>query len=254
MFRTPRKLWLATAVILTLALVGCATGPKEDPMAAEWDALQAAKTALDAKRQELVALKAEAAMPVDPEAEGEPVDHTAHIEALGAEVTGLADGFMTQVVTFLNNDPIIAEDGPTERQTAAIRLKSGEDMLVAEEWIAEGGDYSRAIQIYENTLNLDPDNEDLKAAMARAQEMRFMSAERFATAKKGMTEDAVREALGTPLHYNVKTYPDKGGVTAWFYQTDEAGSAAAIWFRPNKEEILTAYLTKYDSVVKESAE
>lgn len=255
MFQTRRQLWPATAVVLTLALIGCSSGPQEDPMAAEWESLQAAKTTLDAKRQELETMKAEAeaAVPVDPEAEGEPVvDHTAHIEALSEEITGLADAFMTQVVTFLNNDPILAEEGPTERQLAAIRLKSSEDMKVAEEWIAEGGDYSRAIQIYENTLNLDPDNEELKAALAGAQEMRFMSAERFATAKKGMNEEAVRAALGTPLHYNVKTYEDKG-VTAWFYQTNEGGSAAAVWFRPDKEEKLVAYLTKYDAVVKEEA-
>ena len=79
-----------------------------------------------------------------------------------------------------------------------------------------------------------------------------MSAERFATAKKGMDEEAVRAALGTPLHFNVKTYEDKG-VTAWFYQTNENGSAAAVWFRPDKEEKLVAYLTKYDAVVKEDA-
>ena len=107
MFRTRRQLWPVTAVVLTLALLGCGGGPQDDPMAAEWDALQAAKTALDAKRQELATLVAEAAAPVDPEAEGEPVDHSAHIEALGAEITGMADSFMTQVVTFLNNDPII---------------------------------------------------------------------------------------------------------------------------------------------------
>ena len=77
-----------------------------------------------------------------------------------------------------------------------------------------------------------------------------MSAERFATAKKGMTEDDVRAALGTPLHYNVKTYPEKGGVSAWFYQSDEAGSAAAVWFRPNKEGALVTYLTNYQAVVK----
>lgn len=265
MFRTRRQLWPATAVVLTLALLGCSTGPQEEPMAEEWNAIQAAKVTLDAKRQELGALKAEAAIPVDPEAEGdpegegegdpegEPVDHSAHIEALGEEITGLADAFMTLVVTFLNNDPILAEEGPTERQLEAIRLKSGEDMLVAHEWISEGGDYSRAIQIFENTLRLDPDNEALKSALAQAQEMRFMSAERFATAKKGMTEEAVRAALGTPLHYNVKTYPDKGGITAWFYQTDEAGSAAAVWFRPNEEEVMEAYLAKFDSVVKEAS-
>lgn len=267
MFRTSRHLWPVTAVVLAVALVGCASGPEEEPLTAEWEALQAAKAELDAKRQELADLKAEAATVDDEDeaAEGEaaageategeaaePVDYEAQIEALTTEVTGMADAFMTDLVTFLNADPIIAEEGPSERQLAAIRMKSSEDMVVASEWISEGGDYSRAIQIYESAMSLDPDNPDLKAALARAQEMRFMSEERFATAKKGMSEDEVRAALGTPLHYNVKTYEDKG-VTAWFYQTDEGGSAAAVWFRPNDDGELVSYLTKYDAVVKEEA-
>jgi outer membrane murein-binding lipoprotein Lpp len=257
MLRTSKQLWPATAVLLTLALLGCSSGSKEDPLAADWQALQAAKASLDAKRQELTALEdaAKAAVAVDAEtnAEGEdeataePVDNSAQIAALEQEITGMADGFMTQLVAFLNSDPIIAEDGPTERQLAAIRLKSSEDMLVAKEWITAGGDYRQAISIFENTLQLDPDNEELKAALAEAQANRYMSQERFAAAAKGMTEDAVREALGQPLQYNVKTYEDKG-VTAWFYPTAEDGSAAAVWFRPDNEGQPVSYLTKYDAV------
>lgn len=260
MFRTNRQLWPATAVLLTLALLGCSSGPKEDPLAAEWEALQAAKTSLDAKRQELAALQAAAMAPVDAAAEGEGegeaepvVDNSAQITALEQEITAMADSFMAQLVTFLNSDPIIAEDGPTERQLAAVRLKSSEDMLVAKEWITAGGDYRQAISIYENTLQLDPDNEELKAALAEAQANRYLSQERFAAAKKGMTQDAVREALGQPLQYNIKTYEDKG-VTAWFYPTSEDGSAAAVWFRPDKDGTLISYLTKYDAVSGTRAE
>jgi tetratricopeptide (TPR) repeat protein len=248
---------------LTLALLGCSGGPKEDPLAADWDALQAAKASLDAKRQELAALQAAAMPPADAaesegEAEGEgeaepPVDNSAQIAALEQEITAMADSFMAQLVTFLNSDPIIAEEGPTERQLAAIRLKSSEDMIVAKEWITAGGDYRQAISIYENTLQLDPDNEELKAALAEAQANRYLSQERFAAAKKGMTQDAVREALGQPLQYNIKTYEDKG-VTAWFYPTSEDGSAAAVWFRPDKDGILISYLTKYDAVSGTRAE
>jgi outer membrane murein-binding lipoprotein Lpp len=259
MFRTQRQLWPATAVVLTLALVGCSSGPKEDPLAAEWEAIQTAKAALDAKRQELADLEAAAMTPAETQegeaaegGEAEPVDNSAQIAALEQEITAMADSFMAQLVTFLNSDPIIAEDGPTERQLAAIRLKSSEDMLVAQEWIDAGGDYRQAIQIYENTLQLDPDNEELKAALAEAEANRYLSQERFAAAKKGMTEAAVREALGTPLQYNVKTYEDKG-VTAWFYPTSEDGSAAAVWFRPDKEGKLVSYLTKYDAVAGRDA-
>jgi tetratricopeptide (TPR) repeat protein len=257
---TRKQLWVGVAVVL--ALVACSSGPQEDPLAVEWTALEEAKSTLDAKRQELTGLIAEvaaAAEAEDGEAEGEegeeaeaPVDHSAQIEALQQEITALADDFGARVVMFLNNDPILAEEGPTERQLAAIRLKSSEDMLVAKEWIDEGGDYRQAIQIYQNSLHLDPDNEELKAALADAEARRYMSEERFAMAKKDMTVDEVRAALGTPLHHNVKTYEDKG-VTAWFYPTSEDGAAAAVWFRPNDDEGLISYLIKYEAVPGKSA-
>lgn len=256
---TGKQFWVGVAVVLALA--ACSGGPGEDPMATEWTALEEAKGTLDAKRQELADLIAQAAVAAEAEGEGEaaedeeadaeegaqPVDHSAHIDALQQEITTLADDFGSRVVRFLNDDPIIADEAPSERQLAAIRLKSSEDMLVATEWIAEGGDYRQAIQIYQNSLSLDPDNEELKAALAEAEAKRYMSEERFATAKKGMTDEAVRAALGTPLLHNIKNYEDKN-VTAWFYPTSEGGAAAAVWFRPSDDDELVSYLVKYAAV------
>jgi outer membrane protein assembly factor BamE (lipoprotein component of BamABCDE complex) len=251
MYWTRRRVWTAVAAVLALALAGCPSGPTEDPLEAEWAVVQEAKAALDAKRQELADLEALAAAPVEEPAEGEeavePVDYTAQIDVLREEVTTMGDAFMGQVVGFLNADPMLADAEPTERQLAAIRLKSSEDLLVARQWIGEGGDYRQAIQIYENSLRLDPDNADLLAALSDAQEKRFMSEERFAAAKKGMSEEAIREALGTPLHHNVKSYEDRG-VTAWFYPTSEDGAAAAVWFRPNDAGESVCYLVKYEAV------
>lgn len=251
MYRTRRQFSPAVAAILALALAGCSTAPAEDPLDGEWAALQEEKAGIDGKRQELAELTVEAeiepAEPAEGEEAVEPVDNSAQIEALASEISTLGDDFMTRLVTFLNDDPIIAEDGPTERQLAAVRLKSSEDMLVAREWIDEGGDYRRATQIYEAALQLDPDNAELKAALATAVNNRFMSSERFAAAKKGMTEAEVRAVLGTPLHHNMKSYEDRG-VTAWFYPTADNGAAAAVWFRPDKAEQLVTYLIKYDAV------
>ena len=256
---TRRGVWIAAAAVLILA--GCASGPKEDPLESQWVALQEAKSVLDAKRQELADLEAQAAAPVAAPAEGEEaegeeaaaaVDYTTQLAALREEVTALGDEFMSQVVGFLNADPILADVGPTERQRAAVRLKSSEDILVAREWIEEGGDYRQAIQIYENSLQIDPDNADLQAALADAQEKRFMSEERFAAVKKGMNEEAVRAALGTPLRHNIKSYEDRG-VTAWFYPTSEDGAAAAVWFRANDAGELVCYLVKYEAVAGRDA-
>jgi len=245
------QLWSSLAVVVVLTLIGCSSGPKEDPATAEFAAVEAAKVVLDGKRQELTTLLEQAAMPVEEPAEGEeaaePVDYSGQIEALREEVETLSDSFGGQLVAFLNNNPILAEQGPTELQLAGIRLKSSEDMLLAQEWIDEGGDYKRAIQIHQAALQLDPDNEELKAAMARAEAMRFMSEERFATATKGMTQDAVREALGTPLHHNIRTYEDRG-VTAWFYPSADDGAAAAVWFKPGDDGEMVTYQIKYEAV------
>jgi tetratricopeptide (TPR) repeat protein len=259
---TRKQPWPALAVVLVLTLVGCTGGPKEDPLDTEWASIQEAKASLDAKRQQLAEFEAEAeaaaAAPAEEATEGEAaaegdeaaaptVDRTAEIEALRQEIPTLADDLGARIVAFLNQDQVVANEGPTERQLAAIRLKSAEDMLVAQEWIDEGGDYRQAINIYENALRLDPDNTTLKAALASATENRYMSEDRFATVSKGMTDDDVRAALGRPLHHNVKTYEDKG-VTAWFYPTAEDGAAAAVWFRPDDAGEMVCYLVKYDAV------
>ncbi len=171
----------------------------------------------------------------------------AEIEVLEQQILEASDRFLTEVVDFLNQDPPVVGEPLTETQRVAVRLKSSEDMILAREWIELGGDYQRAIAIYENALALDPDNEELQAALAEAQRLRYMSAERFEAVRKGMTTAEVRAVLGTPLIHNVKTYEDRG-VTAWFYLTAESGSAAAVWFRGLSEDQMEVYLATYDAV------
>ncbi len=248
----------AAVAAVALLVTACGGGAEDDPLAADWAALEQQKAALDAKRQELADLTARAAAAVEEEvedgaeeavAEGEAAveDLSAQIEALQAEVSAEAEAFASSLVNFLNADPMIEGEPITERQQAAIRMKSSEDMALAQEWIDEGGDYKRAIQIYDQALVLDPDNPELQAARAAAEEGRYVSEERFAAAKKGMTDAEIKATLGTPLHYNVRTYEDRG-VTAWFYPTSESGSAAAVWFRPDDDGVLKVYQVKYDAV------
>ena len=160
--------------------------------------------------------------------------------------TTLTQGFNERLVAFINANPPVVGEPPTEQQRAAIRMKSDEDMLVASEYIEKGGDYRRAIKIYQDILMADPDNEALKAALASAEDMRFMTKERFATAKKGMTEDEVRAVLGPANLRNVRHF-DKENVTAWYYPKDERGAAAAVWFRPEKKG-LRVYQTQFDAI------
>jgi hypothetical protein len=156
------------------------------------------------------------------------------IEATNAEITRMSNDVGRRLAEFINADPPLVGEPMRPDQQAAIRLKSSEDIVIAKEFIELGGDYRKAIDIYEGLLRADADNAEVKAALAEAETNRYMTEERFAAAKKGMSMDQVRAAIGTPYGRNVKEYPEKK-VTAWFYPTNEAGDAAGVWFNDKKE-------------------
>jgi hypothetical protein len=274
--RFSRSLSLFCCAVLALSMfVACGSGEPavDEAREAEWASLVEAKGQLDALRQEEADLQELLAAALSEDEEGSEEEPVEGEEAAGAEdavdaltpeeiqakladleteIPAQADDFMQNLVGYLNADPMIEGEPPTERQIAAIRMKSSEDMVLAQEYIDKGGDYQRAINIYEGSLQVDPDNETLKAALETAMLDRYMSEERFAQAKKGMTQDEIREVLGQVNLYNVREYEDRG-VTAWFYPTAEGGKASAVWFRENKRSgQLEAYQIKYDAVDPEN--
>ena len=258
--------WTRIAVVaglVALVMVSCGPkGPSEAELAreADWASLQEDKQALDELRQELAELRQKVAEgPAEEEAEGEgetegeaaaegePAPTEADVEELANTIAEKADEFGGRLVTFLNSDPMIEGEPPTERQLAALHMKSDEDIALAREWIDKGGDYKRAIDIYNNALRFDPDNEAVKAALADAEANRYMTAERFKGVKKGMTEAEVRAVLGQVNLHNVKPFPDRN-VTAWFYPTGDNGAAAAVWFEEKKDGINKVYRLNYEEV------
>jgi hypothetical protein len=235
-----RTKWFALALAAAV-VAGC--GPSEEQKKAEqdkarqteWTAIEADKKALDAKRGEVATLAAQAA--ADPAAQ-------ASADAANAELGKLQEAFSGRLAAYINADPPVVGEPMRPDQLAAMRMNSAEGMLVAREYIDVGGDYRRAIDIYNQLLSADPDNPDVKAALADAQVKRFMTAERFAQAAKKMTEAEVVAALGRPLARNVKSYPEKN-VTAWFYPKDDQGNAAGVFFHTDKK---TVYETNFDAV------
>lgn len=220
--------------------IGCGGTDDERAAAArarEWSALQASKRALDAERQELARLRARLAnAPVGPD--GRPVD--AADLALAADVDArerrlqrrsaeLGNGVIGYVALVSVNDG--AEPGPEVR--AAIRLKSDEDLAVAQEWIDRGGDYRRAIEILETQLQADPGYARLEQALARAREMRFVTPERFARVEPGMTALDVRAALGPVNLREVRRRPAER-LEAWYYPK-QGGGKAAVYFRYDEQ-------------------
>lgn len=235
---------------LAFLALGCrGRGPADDPvLAEEWVWLQETQQALQGERVELAELQGQAAA-----VEGTP-ELGQRLAQLDAEVTTRAEEFATRLVAFLNADPLLQGQAPSQRQFAAVRMKSAEDVILAQEWIDKGGDYKRALDIYDTALALDPENPELEAARAAAEVGRFITAESFALAREGMSQIEVRALLGQPNPHNIREYVERG-VVAWFYPTSERGDAAGVWFEVSAQSGESrAYELKFEAIRRQEAE
>ncbi len=233
------KNWILGLAVAALTLAACGGAEREkaqrdEQRKVEWAWLESARQDVNAKRAQLASLETQAAAGVDTATE---------MGALQKEIEAAADELGQRLATYINDDPPLVGEPLKPGQLAALRMKASEDIVIAKEFIVLGGDYRKAIEIYEGLLRADPDNAEIKAALAEAEANRYMSAERFARAQKGMTMDEVRAAIGRPYVRNAKEYPEKN-VTAWFYPTNEAGDAAGVWFDKDKK----AYQVSFEAV------
>ena len=163
----------------------------------------------------------------------------------------MTEAFTGQLAGFINSQEIYEGEPLTEIQRAAFDMKDDEDILVAKEYIEKAGNYQKAIDIYTTALLADPTSEKLMAAKAEAEAMRYMTEERFAAAKKGMTRDEVRALLGTPKPTNVREF--EKGVIGWFYPKEEPRTAAGVYFR-EKKGVYVVYSADFDAIKADSDE
>lgn len=240
---------LLPALILALALLpGCGPSPGKEPGAgqeqvsgAEWEWIQSTKQTLDEKRERLAQLEAG----IGGGGGGGGADPQARSQAR-QEVDGLTREFHRRLIEYINAGASASPgEPPNERHLAALRLKSDEDILLAREHIQRNGDYRRAIEIYESALAADPDNTRLKQELETARARRYITRERFAQVKEGMTQDEVRRLLGQPNLQDIRQYPERK-VTAWFYPKDASGAAAAVWFEAG--DAGTVYQLDFDAI------
>jgi hypothetical protein len=252
---------LCVAALALPMLTGCGPSAEEKDAAeaeqardSEWAWLQETRDqleALRAQRDELRNAPDPAEVPSEAQTEGEaaaaePAAGGKTPEQLESEIITLADEFNRRLVDFINANPPVEGEPVNEMQQAAIRMKSDEDILLARDYIQEGGDYRRAIEIYNAALMVDPEYDRLQQALEEAQGRRYMTQEAFDQVKKGMTQAEVRQLLGQPNLHNVRDYPDRG-VEAWFFPKNAEGAAAAVWFE-KKGDAMTAYKLDYNAI------
>ena len=158
------------------------------------------------------------------------------------------DRFLERLVAFINQHAGARESTGEAKSApelaAAIRMKSSEDLLLAREYIDRGGDYAKAIDILASARTVDPDNQELAAAQAEAERLRYMDEERFSRIEKGMTEDEVRAELGQVKQQNVR-HPEAGQVV-WLYPRED-GAAAAVFFRARPDGVLEVDDTNFEA-------
>jgi len=244
---------VAALALAPLAFVACGDDPETEAQA-ESDArlaeLAQQKQDLDAVREELLRLEERldqaraGALP-----EGEEVDVTqlqTEIAQKDAEITTMAEDLNAALVEFINSNPPIEGEPLTEQHQRAFDLKAQEDMVLAEEYITEGGDYPRAIRIYQDILTYAPDNEQVKQALAHAETNRYMTQERFSQVEQGMTQDEVQGLLGPVNFQNRRDFPDQG-VVAWYYPKSAARDAAGVFFR-QRDDRWVVYRADFDAV------
>ncbi len=210
---------------------GRSTGPAA--AGGEWAWLQATRKALEDKRRQLAALEAGSGSPSagSPGSSGSAGSNPAQqAAALHAEVERQTAQLGMRLVAFINSQPPVDGRPLSAVQRAALRMKSDEDILLARDYVEQGGDYRRAIEIYEAALAIDPGYHLLRSELAAARRLRYMTRDRFDQVKEGMPGEEVRRRLGAPNLHNVRSYPDRE-VEAWFYPKNASGAAAAVWFR-----------------------
>jgi hypothetical protein len=252
---------LGAVCVAAVITVGCGGG-EETGAASQETAFEPVKeqyAALQAKRQELADLRAraeaaaeggveaaeEGAVALEEAAVGAVEDLDGQIDQVKGEVEALSEQFMGTLIGFLNAANMVEGEAPTGLTLEAIRMKSGEDLVIAREYVTRGGDYRRAIEIVNTALALDPENPDLLAAKSRFETEQYMTEERLAQVSKGMSEDDVREILGTPHPSNIREYPEQN-VVAWFYRREDRG-AAGVYFQ-SKNDVRTVYKTDFNAV------
>lgn len=243
------NLFLIPVCLFTLAWIGC--GPSQngeaDPSAALWTEIQQLQTDLAETRGRLAELKAQQATAdatsaddADPaadeggEAPGAADDLQATIDQVDSDLTAQAEAFYQKVIQYINESGIVEGQDLTPEQRQAFDWKATEDIRIAQEYIDLGGDYSRAIDIYNGSLMADPENQQLLDAKAQAERLQYMDEERFSQVKKGMTQDEVRALLGTVNQRNIREYEEDQTV-GWFYRRADGG-AAGVFFKESKGE------------------
>jgi hypothetical protein len=251
-------------VLVGSFLSGCKRGPSEQELKlaelqTQLTAIEELNTKLSQVRADLEGAKATLAEIEGIRERDRSDEQKAELEQLPAtidELTAAQDTAFEELqgtlAEFLN---VGLNEFPDAPETAkALNIYSHEAIVVSKDMVAKAGDYKKAINhlqaaamLYQQA-GLEP-FQPLDEEIARLDEWRFITQERFDGVKNGMTKDEVSAIAGVPYYQNIQT-DEKRGVETWLYRKREGG-AAAIYFKIKTDKV---YGKKFDAVKTKVAE
>lgn len=117
----------------------------------------------------------------------------------------------------------------TSDQRAA-SMYARERMLMGDEYADYLARYDRAIEMYRNALEVDPENRALREKIAAARERQFVSQSKFHRVQPGMDEETIAELIGYPrVDWVRETVRNGRTYSVWIYPREDGG-AAAVYF------------------------
>jgi tetratricopeptide (TPR) repeat protein len=116
------------------------------------------------------------------------------------------------------------------RDPRAAAVLAREKMLIGDEYMNVLARYERAVDYYQQALQIDPANAEVQQRLALAEQRRHVAMTPFSSVKNGMKEDDVRKLVGLPREDWIKQVVQNKRVYAvWIYPKADGG-AAAVYF------------------------
>jgi tetratricopeptide (TPR) repeat protein len=110
------------------------------------------------------------------------------------------------------------------------QLLAREKIMLGDEYLTVLSRYDKAIDLYREALQFQPDSIDAQQRIATAEQRRFVSMTAFANLKTGMREEAVQGLVGLPREDWIKQVVQNNRVySVWIYPKADGG-ASAVYF------------------------
>ena len=124
----------------------------------------------------------------------------------------------------------LREYGERTGDERALHLYAMEKIRMGDEYMNVLARFDNAVTLYQSALTVEPGNTVAQQHMADAQSRRFVSMDRFAQVREGMTEEQVRKLLGQPREDWIKQVVQRNrAYSVWIFPKPDGG-ASAVYF------------------------